>query len=131
MSVKVIEGLAIYAFGKTYKVSVHATTYPAGGRLALQLMTPMEQAPDIEEPFATLTVNLPEHELPEGQVFIKDYAENEGFADWAAEAGIIEPQSEGFVHSGFVTIHRYRLTQAFLNALAECLAGAAPRKVMS
>lgn len=48
------------------------------------------------------TVNL-EEVLPEGQVYIKDYSENEGMLEALVKAGVVsEPIS--YVPSGFVII---------------------------
>ena len=42
------------------------------------------------EPIATLTVNMPEIELTEGQVIIKDWSENEGAMVTLRRAGLID-----------------------------------------
>lgn len=57
----------------------------ANGRIALQLF----EVGDFE-PYMVATVNLPELPLEEGEVFIKDYSENEGIFEALLRAGIIE-----------------------------------------
>lgn len=73
------------------------------GRTALQLIDAQDG-----EPVATATVNLPGEPLGSGEVFIKDYAENEGMVAALAEAGIVEP-TDRVVVSGFVTVPVCRL----------------------
>ena len=63
---------------------------------------------DTHEPVATATVNLPAEDLPEGYVYVKDYAENGGMyhALWNHKiiGGI-----EGIAFSGRVTIPMCKL----------------------
>ena len=58
----------------------------ANGRTAIQLFDTADH-----EPVCTATVNVPEVELPEGYVFIKNYSENEGILETLVAAGIIDP----------------------------------------
>jgi hypothetical protein len=79
------------------------------GRIALQLLSARTVAEDElfrGEPIATATVNLPDEPLPEGQVFIKDWAENEGIYAALVEVGIVGPVLEK-VPTGYV--HAYRV----------------------
>jgi hypothetical protein len=72
--------------------------YEHSGRIALDLI-------DAEngEPVATCTVNIPDYDLPDGYVIIKDYSENEGMLDALMNAGIVgEPK--GWIQTGFVTV---------------------------
>lgn len=55
------------------------------------------------EPIATLTVNIPEIELSEGQVIIKDWSENEGALVTLEAAGLV--QKVAGVQAGFCTAH--------------------------
>lgn len=57
------------------------TAHYNNGRLAIKLMCETG-------PMAVLTVNLPEEELEEGEMFIKAYAENEPVADACRDSGI-------------------------------------------
>lgn len=60
------------------------------------------QAVDTEGPVAVLTVN-PGFSVPETQVVIKDYSENQGALRSLIDAGVIgEPIS--FIESGWVTL---------------------------
>lgn len=68
--------------------------YYAGG-VALTL------SDEYESPFATATVWVPG--LKQGEVAIKDYAENEGMLAAMVDAGVVHPPHR-YVKSGFVTI---------------------------
>jgi hypothetical protein len=72
------------------------------GRRCLRLVDP-----DTYEPLLTATINLPDVDLPEGHVIIKDYAENEGVVPSLIKAGIIGPSLQ-VVPVGYVkaTIHQ-------------------------
>jgi hypothetical protein len=78
--------------------------YP-NGRMAYAL-TAWEDNPeqDIFEgmPIATVSINIPEVELAEGEVIVKDYSENTGMVQALISAGIVEPTGK-VVDSGFVT----------------------------
>lgn len=77
----------------------------ANGRPALVIV----EARGLREQVAVATVNLPDQNCPDGEVFIKDYSENEGMVEWLIQQHIIEPEPNGAVNSGFVRIRRYRL----------------------
>ena len=68
------------------------------GRRALRLVDALSG-----EPIATATVNLPDVEIPEGCVAIKDYFENDGMLDALMEAGIVSSPKR-LVRSGFVLV---------------------------
>jgi hypothetical protein len=63
------------------KVFLYVTTY-VDGRLAI--VGTLEDG----EPFATLTVNLPEEALEPGQFFAKTWSENEEFASICLASGL-------------------------------------------
>lgn len=60
------------------------------------------------EPYATATMNVPEVNLAENEVLIKNYSENRGVLEALTEAGIIENTGRSAV-SGFVTAPICRL----------------------
>lgn len=74
------------SYMKHYKgdVEVIPTLY-FDGTTALQLV-----ATNTGEPIAKATSNLPDQDLPNDHVFIKDYSENEGVLDTLTKGGIIE-----------------------------------------
>ena len=72
--------------------------YDTNGRTALQLIDQEDGGP-----VAIATTNLPEEELGENELFIKNYSENEGMLDCLVDAGYVEA-TERTVRSGFVTI---------------------------
>lgn len=55
----------------------------------------------IDGPYCTLTVNMPEVHLNEGEVLIKDWAENAEIVAFLVEQGFITPTGRE-VSSGFV-----------------------------
>ena len=79
--------------GESQEVHLETNTY-ANGRLALALWTDTE-------PYAKLTVNLPDEHLNEGEVFIKDWAENALLVEDLLEAGWITKAGRE-VNSGYV-----------------------------
>jgi hypothetical protein len=72
----------------------------ANGRPALQLV---ERGTG--EPYCAATVNLPDVAAADGEVFVKDYAENHGVLAAMVLAGVVGP-SRGEVPVGFVSAHR-------------------------
>lgn len=62
------------------------------------------------EPVAVLSVNLPQNPLRHDEIFIKNYAENEGVADGLVAAGIVQPPHR-WVMSGYVQIPVCTLTK--------------------
>lgn len=87
------------------------------GRVALQLV-------DAEDgsPIVTATVNLPDIPAGPNQVFIKDYAENEGMLAALLAAGVVKPTGDT-VRSGFVEVPTCELQPPFREkTFAEMLA---------
>jgi len=90
----------------------HANTYPtvkfmgedlqisfaeySNGRTAIQLV-------DDEGPFAVATTNLPDVEMEDDEVAIKDYSENEGMLAALQQAGVVG-DVVGVVEQGFAKI---------------------------
>lgn len=77
----------------------------SNGRVALSLV---ENA----EPVAVATVNMPNVDLEDGEVCIKDYSENEGMFAALVAAGVVERQPVRAIPSGFVNIPVAMLTEA-------------------
>lgn len=73
------------------------------GRIAMQLF-------DVEdhEPVCTVTVNLPDEDVPDGYVLIKDWSENEGIYDVLHKAGIIG-KVERKIPTGHVLAYQCKL----------------------
>lgn len=72
---------------KGIEVTLYKCSYP-NGRIALQLMY-MDKEVGGELPFATCTVNIPEYDMPEGYVAIKDWSENGGMLAWMQDNDLI------------------------------------------
>ena len=80
-----------------YKCNIVKEQY-TNGRTALLLMDV-----DDNEHVATATVNLPDDDIPEKYVAIKDYSENEGMLNLLIEEKIVAQPVE-HISSGFVSI---------------------------
>lgn len=85
--------LTITAYGETVTVTP-VLGYYDNGRLAIRLVTE-------DEPWATVTVNLPDDRLNHGEVFVKTWAENADTVIALLEAGWLE-RTGRVVQSGFV-----------------------------
>jgi hypothetical protein len=83
------------AQGQKREVVVKLHNYYQNNRLAIQLDT-LEG-----EPYAVLTVNMPDVLLADNEVLIKDYSENEGMYDFLIKNNIVTPTPNG-VQSGHV-----------------------------
>lgn len=108
--------------GFPQQVELVAQRYTSGG-IALELYTVPQDGDEFPFPeaWSRVTVNVPESAyLPEGAVFIKDYAENEGMAAMLKRVGVIEGEPITYAQAGFSLVEAYRLTAAAL----ECVASA-------
>lgn len=74
----------------------------ANGRTAIQLMS-FDEEYQADVPFATATVNLPDEYITVGEVFIKNYSENEGMLMFLVKNNIVAPYHR-VVKSGHVQI---------------------------
>lgn len=96
-----------------YDCVMVATRYAVNDRFALQLFS------EIGELIAVATVNLPDYDLPDGCVAVKNYSENEGMWEALVKAGIIEAEPRDFVNSGYVSIPIGVLTPRALDLINE------------
>lgn len=90
---------------KNWTCNVGVARY-SNGRLALQLTSAVEDLEDdlyLGTPIATATINLPNDEQADNEVFIKDYSENEGMYDALFDAGYVSEITRE-VSSGFVVV---------------------------
>jgi hypothetical protein len=83
----------ITTWGTTTEVEPEFARY-TNGRLCIKLWCD-------EGPFATLTVNLPDQHLNEGEVFVKDWAENEPVVEALMALGVLRDTGREVI-SGFV-----------------------------
>lgn len=103
----------------TVDVQVH---HYDNGRLAITLVSEMDDLPGEFEPFATATVNLPNSPCPENEVWVKNWSENEGMDEWLARKDIIDCECETDVAtSGYVLVSRYKLSDTFIKHVADAL----------
>lgn len=88
------------------RLFIHKTHYYDGERIALQIV-------DVEEqPFAMLTVNIPEIRLREGEFLVKTWSENEDIAQCVLDLGIFEDTGKRF-KTGFVVGEIWELKQEY------------------
>lgn len=102
---------------KNWKCFISLGYYNAGSRLAIQLLSDEEDADKgvfYGEPIAVATVNLPEVQLKENEICIKNYSENEGMIDTLQKAGLITDVKRE-VSTGFVTVHVVEKTNKLLD----------------
>lgn len=92
---------------KDWDSEVMFAPYMDNGNTAIQLSDPKTG-----EHISTSTVNL-ETVLPQNIVLIKDWSENEGTIEALHEAGVIKPELQMTVPSGFVKAYAYELTDEF------------------
>lgn len=97
---------------KDYKCLALGHTYQ-NGRKAIELL----EYDSPHEPVAFATVNIPQIDIPDDCVFIKDYSENKGILQSLINANIIDHPAILTVNQGFVNISAYPLTQIALNQL--------------
>jgi hypothetical protein len=83
---------------RNWLCEAHLAKY-GNGRTAIQLFAYGEGPGGI--PIAKATVNIPEYDLPEGFVIIKDWQENEGMLAALEQAGIVQDSGQR-VMTGFV-----------------------------
>ncbi len=76
--------------------------YP-NNRLAMQLFEK-----ETDDLYAMATINLPNEELADDEVIIKNYSENKGILPMLEKAGIVK-RTERTVYSGFISAHVCKL----------------------
>ncbi len=81
------------AYGDTFTLSPKVDRY-SNDRLAISFF-------DEEGPYAKLTVNLPDQHLNEGELFVKDWSENEFLVRALLQEGWLTPTGRE-VQSGYV-----------------------------
>ena len=87
---------------------VQNSRYEDNGRIALILVIK-----DTGEQMAVATVNMPEVELEDDEVLIKDWSENEGILKALVGAKVLS-RPTALVPVGFVAAHRCRVIPIFL-----------------
>lgn len=89
---------------KAWECDIQFRQY-GNGRPAIRLVQARTRGPyaGSSEVIAMASVNLPDEPLAEGEIFIKDYAENEGMLAALIAAGVVEDTGRR-VSSGWVTI---------------------------
>jgi hypothetical protein len=77
--------LTVTIWGKTTTLEPKVSTY-SNGRTALEFWYHDEEI-DMMAPYAKVTVNLPDQHLNEGELFVKDWAENAPLVEALEDAG--------------------------------------------
>lgn len=97
--------------GKQYLLEFEK--YQTNGNTAIVLIDPEQP----EFPAAVATCNVMDFPIERELVGIKWWSENTGMVEALVEAGVIEPQTEFEIPSGFVTVPFHRLTRHVLDYL--------------
>jgi len=92
--------LTIHHGGRRRDLEIHTGRY-TNGRLAVQLFDPSDQ-----EMYATVSLNIPEEPLAEGQFIFKTYSENERLFEELLFAGAIKPVRTAHLPIGDLPICR-------------------------
>jgi hypothetical protein len=89
-------------YGETYDVTLKFGKY-SNGRTAIELI-------DCEDgfPLMTATVNLPDAEIQDDEVIIKNYSENEGVLEFLIKNEIVSPPTRT-IPTGWVTCQVVKL----------------------
>lgn len=96
---------------KEWDCRVEIQTYPTTNRTALLLKDVKDSSP-----IAVATVNLPDQPLPDDELFIKNWSENEGIYEALVKAGYIKT-FHNVVATGYVTALQVKMTPALLELL--------------
>lgn len=91
-------------YGESFRLLAELGRYE-NDRLAISFVT------HDGEPFGHLTINMPQADLPDGMVFVKDWSENAGWVPQIIAAGWLVPDNSG-VMSGMVVVPRMKLAGA-------------------
>jgi len=94
-----IPTIDIDSWGETFTCRPEVSAY-AGGRLAINLLY-WDSEMQGWFPHCRLTTNLPDQHLNEGEVFVKDWSENEPIVDALLKAGWLSPTGREVI-SGFI-----------------------------
>ena len=68
------------------------------------------------EPLLKITVNVPEIQIMENEIIIKDYSENEGVARWLIDEKLVEPEFRTEAND-FVFFLIFKITDKFKQVL--------------
>lgn len=101
------------AFGETFTLHLAFNTYQNNGARALQAFSESDWG---LEPFATLSVNMPEAPADAECFWCKDWSENEWVPDFLTENEIATPTGRSCI-SGFVCASEYRLSKDVLKEI--------------
>jgi hypothetical protein len=102
--------ITFISFDQTFEVTPTFSRYANGNRIAISFY-------DEDGPFAHLTTNLPDQHLNQGEIFVKDWHENEALVEALLKAGWLELTGRE-VQSGHVFPKVMRLSGRLLQ-LAE------------
>lgn len=85
------------------------------GRPALQVFDS-----ETEEPITTLTVNLPEEDCGEDEIWIKDYSENEGVLPWLLSENLVEEEPM-ILHRNIEFLVKVKMSKRLIALIADAL----------
>jgi hypothetical protein len=95
-----IENTKLSCYGMI--INLHCTFYTNNSRLAIQATC------DDGEPFGVLTVNLPDQNLGEREIFVKTWSENEEFSKQVMKTGLFIDTGRR-VSTGFVEAQVWKI----------------------
>lgn len=105
--------------GSKFEVEPMLRNYATGGT-ALIFVCKCEDAEDVYEPFMTASVNFEERPLPPAQIWVKDWAENEGILEWMRQEGILTGYALALQHySGCDVALAYQLAEPYAQTARE------------
>lgn len=87
----------------TTMLTLYQSKYQSNGETALFLRS-------VKGPYMTITVNLPDVDLDDDEVSIKNYSENEGVFEWLVDEGIVSEPIR-YEHQGHVKVPICRLLE--------------------
>ena len=99
-------------FNNPHPIKLEVGRYP-NGNIAIEGII---MDPGFSEPWCKYTVNM-DIPLPETQVALKVWSENEAIEQVLWEANVIEDDPVSYIYNGFVEAPVYNLTQYALNEL--------------
>lgn len=102
MNIEAIKNVRFKVFDTPVKFIIN--NYQKGNSLALQLITDDE----MQEPYATLTVNFPGAALNDDEIIVKTWSENEAVAAAALGTGLFEDTGKR-IEAGFVVAEVWRI----------------------
>lgn len=98
-------------FGNTSQIKLTAHRYATTNNICLR-----GECAESGEPWCTYTSNF-DFPLPDGQVAIKNWGENVGVTGVLIAEGVIEPEMQDCIQSGYIFAGVHKLTERAMKEL--------------